>query len=238
MERLFGRSLAGSWWAAETSPDGWDPALPVLFVSNHTNWWDGFVAYVITRRLGRTFHLLMEAQHLGRYGFFRRIGVLPLRRTPAAVAYADLTASAAALVPGKALWIFPQGARRPALEPFARIEAGAALLGLSALGPVLVCPVGLRYTFRGESHPEAFALLGAPTRVEPAPGDRTARRQLTADLERQVTGLIARLDARLVREGMEDFQQLLPGRPAINKRLDLWRHRLGLLRGPFEERNG
>ena len=31
---------------------------------------------------------------------------------------------------------------------------------------------------------------------------------------------------------------LVEGRPSLNKRLDRVRHRLGLLRGPFEARNG
>lgn len=238
MERLFSRQLAGSWWAAESAPDRWDPGLPLLFVSNHTNWWDGFLAYVLTRRLGRTFHILMQAEHLARYGFFRRIGVLPLRRSLAMAAHHDLLASRGALDPANGMWIFPQGARRPALEPFAEVESGAALLALGAGRPVLICPVAFRYIFRGESHPEAVALLGTPWRVEPGESGRAARRTLTAEIELRVAALIGRLDDRLGRESMDEFRQLLPGRPAINKRFDRWRHRLGLLRGPFEERNG
>jgi len=46
------------------------------------------------------------------------------------------------------------------------------------------------------------------------------------------------LDARLSDEALDDFRILVPGRLSINKRMDRVRHSLGLLRGPFEARNG
>ncbi|HRZ09894.1 MAG TPA: hypothetical protein P5319_08325, partial [Gemmatimonadales bacterium] len=63
-------------------------ATPTIFVANHTNWWDGFLAYLVGRSLGTTFYVLMEARHLARYRFFLRVGALPLDRTSGPRAYA------------------------------------------------------------------------------------------------------------------------------------------------------
>ena len=77
---LFRRHFASARWAALDAPAGWDRSVPVLFVSNHTSWWDGFFSCLLTGEWGFTFHILMEAANLERYPAFRRIGTLPLRR--------------------------------------------------------------------------------------------------------------------------------------------------------------
>ena len=87
--------------------------MPTLFVANHTNWWDGFFAFLLGRELGLTFHILMDAAELARYRAFRWVGVLPLRRGELRGAYEDLAGAGACLRRGAGLWIFPQGERRP-----------------------------------------------------------------------------------------------------------------------------
>jgi hypothetical protein len=39
-------------------------------------------------------------------------------------------------------------------------------------------------------------------------------------------------------ESLAAFRTVVAGRLSINKRMDRFRHALGLLRGPFEARNG
>jgi 1-acyl-sn-glycerol-3-phosphate acyltransferase len=231
LRRLTSRTFAAVRWGAAEGPMG---AEPMLFVANHTNWWDGFVACLLTRRLGLTFQILMDAQHLARYRAFLRVGALPLRRTPPKAAYEDLARARTSLVPGRALWIFPQGERRPAAEPPTDLERGAAHLALGARVPVRVCPVAFRYAFLGEQLPEAFALVGESWLVE-GPGDRRA---VTARIEDAVGRTLAALDRRLAIEEVGDLEPLVQGRLSINKRLDRFRHAVGLLRGEFEPRNG
>src|SRR6266542_809 len=76
-----------------------DPCYRII--ANHSNWWDGFFAFLVGRELGLTSHLLMDAESLGRYPVFRLAGALPG------------SGSRACLKPGAALWVFPPGARRP-----------------------------------------------------------------------------------------------------------------------------
>ncbi len=226
----------------------------VLFVANHTNWWDGFLAALVSARLGRDFRILMEAVNLDRYRVFNHVGALPMRRDSRTGAYADLAAAARHLERGRtALWIFPQGQRRPAAAPIRDTERGAAQLALLAGRAVTIQPVAFRYAYLGEQQPEAFVWLGESWQVATSPDPhvataplgnrraatvRAARRTLAAEIERALRLSVAALDQRLATESLGEFEVLVPGRLSINKRVDRARHALGLLPGPFHPRNG
>lgn len=209
--------------------------LPTIFVANHSSWWDGFLAYLVGRGLGTSFQVLMEARHLARYPFFRRVGALPVDRDIHARAYADLERAGDALRPGTGLWIFPQGERRPAPEPVYALEAGAAHLALQARGPVVIRPVAFRYAFWSEQLPEAVAWVGEAWVLEDPTRDR---RSVTREIGHRLRGTLATLDAAMASEHVRELRLLVPGRLSLNKRLDRVRHRLGLLSGTWEERNG
>ena len=230
------RHFTGVHWAARGRPERWDRAIPTLFVANHTNWWDGFLACLLTGRLRLRFQVLMEAEHLARYPVFLRVGALPIRRGRPRQAYDDLSAASGYLQPRAGLWIFPQGKRRPPREPVTGCERGAAQLVLRAGRALRVCPVAFRYLFVGEQLPEAFVFVGDEWRLEP--GAYTAREPLMAGIEARLAATIAELDAMVDQERLDGFQPLAEGRLSVNKRLDRFRHAVGLLRGPFEARNG
>lgn len=238
VRRQARRHFTAVHWRTTDDAPRWDRSLPTIFVANHTNWWDGFLAYLVSRALGLGYRVLMEERNLARYRAFLHIGALPLRRTSAREAWADLHAARAHLAPGVSLWVFPQGARRPAAEPLVRLGGGAAELALTLARPVRLCPVGFRYGFLGEQLPEAFVLVGEPWVVQPAPAARAARRALTGEIARRMGATLAALDAQLAREELCGFRPLVRGRLSVNKRMDRFRHRVGLLRGEFEARNG
>ena len=231
---LFRHHFASARWVALDAPAGWDRSVPVLFVSNHTNWWDGFFSFLLTAEWGLTFHILMEAAQLERYRAFRRIGTLPIRRDSRMGAWQDLHDADRALRPGSSLWIYPQGQRRPATEIPTRLERGAAHLAIRHSGPLRICPVAFRYPFTSEQLPEAVALAGMSW-LHDGHGDR---RILTDQIGAALRDTVGALDARLSGEALDDFRILVPGRLSINKRMDRLRHSLGLLKGPFEARNG
>lgn len=242
LERLASRHFAAVWWHR---PADWDPEPPTIYVANHTSWWDGFLAYLTGRRLSRVFHVLMEEEQLARYRFFRGVGALPLDRHCAGRAYAQLEVAARALRPGRGLWVFPQGARRPRREPVHAIERGAAQVALLTREPVRICPVAFRYEYLSEDRAEAFVFVG--DQVSGIGGResgvtsrefRRERRVLSERIERILAGTLEALDRRLEREDLDAFEVMIPGKLSMNKRLDRLRHRLGLLSGEFEARNG
>ena len=236
IRRQVRRHFAGVHWTARAWPERWGRELPTLFVGNHTNWWDGFLACLVTRRLRLRFQVLMEAEHLARYRIFLRVGALPMRRGRARQAYEDLTAASGYLQPRVGLWVFPQGKRRPPREPVTRCERGAAQLALRAGRALRVCPVAFRYAFLGEQLPEAFVFVGDEWRLQP--GAFAARRPLMAEMEARLAATIRELDGLVDQERLDAFRPLAEGKLSVNKRLDRFRHAVGLLRGPFEARNG
>ena len=206
-------------------------------MANHTNWWDGILAFLLSRELGIGFHILMDAAELGRYRAFRWIGVLPLRRKALKGAYADLAAARRCLRPAAGLWIFPQGSRRPQGERPSRLARGAAHLAIAHGGAVRLAPVAFRYVFVSEQRPEAFALVGQPQLIQPGAAGAD-RHELTGAIERALLATLDALDSRLDEEAHGSFRTLVAGRLSVNKRMDRFRHAVGLLRGPFEARNG
>ncbi len=234
--RLFARHFTTVRWTSRTDPATWDPAVPTLALANHTNWWDGFLVWPLTRALGRQGHILMEARHLARYPAFRWLGALPIRRGESRGAYQDLMAAGAYLRRDTILWVFPSGERRPQGERPAGFERGAAHLALSHGGPVRILPAALRYVYLSEQLPEVFVLLGWPWLVEA--GSAQDRRTLTSVMEREVADALDALDERLRTEAVAGFDVLIEGKLSVNKRMDRFRHAVGLLRGNFEARNG
>jgi 1-acyl-sn-glycerol-3-phosphate acyltransferase len=232
----FARYFTTVRWATLTDPARWDRAVPTICVANHTNWWDGFLAFLLGHELGLTFHILMDAAELARYRPFRWIGVLPLRRRGLRGAYQDLAGAGACLRQGVGLWIFPQGERRPQGERPSRFARGAAHLAIAHGQPVRLLPFAFRYPFVSEQLPEAFALVGHPRVFRPSPGDD--RRALTGEIERDTLATLDTLDRLLAEEAHDSFRTLVAGKLSVNKRMDRFRHAVGLLRGTFEARNG
>jgi hypothetical protein len=115
-----------------------------------------------------------------------------------------------------------------------RLERGAAQLAVRHIGPLRLCPVAFRYPFMSEQLPEAMALVGRSW-LHDGGDDRKA---LTERIGGAMRDTVAALDARLATEALDGFRILVPGKLSINKRMDRVRHSLGLLRGPFEARNG
>jgi hypothetical protein len=238
LDRLAARHFGSVRWACQEDPGEWRRD-PLLLVANHTNWWDGFLAHQVTRALGLHFQILMDAKGVAAYPVFKRFGAVPVRRDSATGSVADLHAVGQNLRPGVAVWIFPQGERRPQGAPVARCEHGAAHLALTS-DRVRIVPVA-RAILLSEQLPEGFVVLGdswVAGRGDGPAGRRQARQALTAEIERRLNDVVAGLDARLAAEAVGEFRILVRGRLSINKRMDRVRHATGLLGGPFEERNG
>jgi len=209
--------------------------MPTLVIANHTNWWDGFLSHQISRAMGRHFRILMEARNLARYRIFLRIGALPLERRSRSQAMRDLAVATACLAPDALVWIYPQGARRPAPEPISEIEGGAAWMVERHGGPLRILPAAFRYPFLSEQQAEPMVLLGRSWVV--GQGEVAPRAVLREQLAASLRDTVASLDAMIAVEALDDFTTLVAGRPSINNRLDAVRHRLGMLDG-HDARNG
>jgi 1-acyl-sn-glycerol-3-phosphate acyltransferase len=198
--RSIRRTFAVTWVAGLERLEAIDPRTSLLCVANHTAWWDGMVVLALNAGpLRREGFALMDAANLERYRFFRRVGGFGVtagsRRDGARV----LRYAAEILeTPGRALWVFPQGAETPAHAPLVFQPGAARLAVLSPQTPVI--PVGLRYVFGARSRPELFISLGAPLARPDRPDQPHGADRPDVDAQRDaVAEQLARIDAHLLR---------------------------------------
>jgi chlorobactene lauroyltransferase len=147
--------------------------------ANHTNWWDGFVAGLLTaQRLRKRFYVVQEERHLRRYWFFRFAGALGVDLdAPGKVVATVRHVEALLKQPGTVVWIFPQGKLTAPDEPI-RVRRGATFI--AARAGVAILPCALRYEFRDQQNPFIFVAFGRPL---PAPAAEGA---LQAELDHLV----------------------------------------------------
>ncbi len=207
-----------------------DPARPVVGCVNHTNWWDGFVLYVLSHRLlPHDIYLAMEEKNLRRYRFFTWMGVFGLDLSSRRGALPGMRYALRLLrgnAPGgaKLVWMFVQGRlRRPGVPM--EVKPGATFLAVRADAALL--PLGLRYEWLGESRPSIFVRIGAPMTAETTP----------ATLAMTLNELLARTDRTLDQSDFSDYTALFAPAMSMNKRWDRFVHLVWRRKQAFDNQN-
>ena len=92
-----------------------DSSLPTILYANHSNWWDGFIAYLISNKRWKVDdYLMMDIEQMKKYSFFKYVGVFSVNRADPKEAIKSINYSADLLNNSKKfLWIFPQGIMQP-----------------------------------------------------------------------------------------------------------------------------
>lgn len=201
-----------------------DRERPVVGCVNHTNWWDGFVLYVLSARLlPHEIYLAMAADNLQRYPFFPWMGVFGIDAAAPgrAIRYGvrllrgRREGQAAALI-----WMFVQGRLLPPDVPI-KVKPGALLLARQSGAALL--PVALRYEWLSESRPTIFVNV-----ARPLPADTTAG-ELAASLQRLNEGIPTVASD----PGIRNYAPLYKPRMSMNKLWEYVSHR----RDKFESQN-
>ena len=199
---------------AISAPEGPQPPdLPVLLYSNHVSWWDGYLAFLLTRERWNTeTYLMMEERQLRRYRFFQWCGCFSVDREDPREALRSVAYAANVLHghPGRSVWIFPQGEITPNDRRPLTTYSGTAHIALRA-APVRCVPVALRLEFFGEQRPEALVRIGPSHVVEGG----TAR-SLQADMDRRLLQTVDELRADALSGATQHYRTVLPGRASIN----------------------
>jgi len=196
-----------------------DPALPVILYANHSNWWDGFIAYYLTNRLWKKDdHLMMDIEQMKTYSFFKYIGVFSVDRKHPKSAVESIE-YAANLLKGtnKYMWIFPQGTMQP--QDYRPIEFYNGITKLTEkLGGVNLLPVSIRYEFLMEQRPEVFIKLGEPDVVKGIPA-----KELTSVLQNKLVLQLDELREDVITGKLSGFQTIFHGKSSRNKTVDIIR---------------
>ncbi len=215
LARALRRRFHAVWLAGREHLEALDPARPVVGCVNHSNWWDGFVLYVLSDRAlpRRDITLAMEEKNLRRYPFFRWMGCFGV----------DLEGPRAAL-PGvryavrllredarRLAWVFVQGRLLPADWPVTA-KPGALLLARRSGAQVL--PLVIRYEWLLESRPSVLVRVGRPFVPEPGATAET----LAATLNALFAATGRTLEPWDPATG--GYEAVLPPRVSMNRRWD------------------
>jgi 1-acyl-sn-glycerol-3-phosphate acyltransferase len=220
IERSMGRAFSAVY--AYADPDALklrrQPPVPVIFAVTHTGWWDGYMAGLLNRTVFKhDGYLMMEEASLARFPFFTWVGVFGVDRDDPRSALASVEYSVRLLTarPGRALWIFPQGTiTHPDKRP-PGIYGGVGNIA-RRVGRCAVVPVALRYEFRLEQAPVAFARFGPPLRVN-LTKIRLTSRQITVLTEAAMARTDDALHADLVAGNLGHYRRVLTGRSSVNR---------------------
>jgi 1-acyl-sn-glycerol-3-phosphate acyltransferase len=173
----------------------------LVLALNHHSFYDGHLAWLLSRRMGRRMSLLVAEENLRAF---------PVLALAGALEAGQLREALRRLSRGEWVALFPEGVLRYP-GPLAPLRPGAAWLAQRAQAPLL--PVAARVVLRGFEHPEAFLWAGDP--LEPGVG--------LEDLARALGGLLGELEALLARthprEVPEGFREVLKGRRSLEERV-------------------
>jgi 1-acyl-sn-glycerol-3-phosphate acyltransferase len=166
--------------------------IPLIIYANHSSWWDGLVAFEISKLAKLDSYIMMEEKQLEKLFLFRRLGAFSVVRENAREAFESVEYAAKLLNENqeRTLWIFPQGEILPNdLRP---------IKFYNGLGHIIkktkncsVCALAMRYEFRGEFKPEIFvriasiSLISADSDFNP----RVCTDSLAAELEKTMEHL-------------------------------------------------
>jgi hypothetical protein len=213
------------------TPGAWadfDPAVPRVYVANHSSFWDGIVFnHLVRRHRPQPLYCMIDERQVREHPFFRRVGGFSVDRTSPrdglrAVRYAAELLRAS---PPPAIVVFPQGEIVPNDARPLAFESGVARLIEAAPAGTRVVPVALRYEFWLEQRAEALAGWGAE-RTYGGIDRRVVVAELASTITRQLDelkshGLAARPGDVVPLRGkrsISNWKELLPGREAHPRR--------------------
>ncbi len=132
-----------------------------IIYANHSSWWDGLVAFEVSKALRADSFILMEEKQLRNLFLFRKLGAFSVVRENPRQAVKSLNYAVNLLKekPSRTLWIFPQGEILPNdLRPLHFYNGLARII--ERVQDCSAVPLTIRYEFLKEYKPEIFVKIG------------------------------------------------------------------------------
>lgn len=180
---------------------------PLLIYANHTSWWDGLIAFELSRKARLDSFLMMEEENLRRLFLFRKLGVFSVSKKPR-ITIESLNYAADLLKTDskRAVWIFPQGKIFPNDARPIRFYKGAAKI-IEKVGKCLSLPVTFRYEHLGNFKPEIFVKIGKPDLIV---GDKNFDvKKFTDFFSNKMTVVLNDLKTDVIIEETESYHKII-----------------------------
>jgi 1-acyl-sn-glycerol-3-phosphate acyltransferase len=180
---------------------------PAVVYANHSSWWDGLVAFEISRILKADAFVMMEERHLRKLFLFRRLGAFSVVRENPRQAVESLNYAVSLLSEksNRMLWIFPQGEILPSdVRPLHFYQGLARIIERTRNCSAI--PLAIRYEFLGEFKPEIFVKIGAPENrsAENFSGAKAA----TESYKRLLTETLDELKREITQAKTDDYEKI------------------------------
>lgn len=184
-----------------------DKNSPLLIYANHSSWWDGLVAFEISRLAELDSFYLMEEKQLRKLRLFRKLGAFSVVREKPREAIRSVNYSADVLrnKPNRAVWIFPQGEILPNDVRPLRFYNGLTKI-IEKTGNCSAVSVAMRFEFLGAFKPDIFVKIGKP--IFFTINEKIDSRKTTTLFENELTETLNSLRIQILTEKTEDYQKI------------------------------
>lgn len=188
--------------------------LPTIIFANHSNWWDGLIAFFLSHNIWNIdAYVMMEIEQLSKHKFFSRLGAFSVDKTSASAAYKSIEYSLDLLKDkSKVLWIFPQGEMLPNdLRPL-NFYSGLSKI-VEKTGEVNLFYLSFRYEFLMEQRPEIFIKLKS-FEIK----NNWNAKELTNVLSDELTKNLDILKSDVLNSNTSSYKTILSGKKSIDKK--------------------
>ena len=182
------------------------PGQPVLFIANHSSWWDGLIFFFLNKTIWHhDIHMMMHEEGLKKYPYFRFLGAFSLNRKNPKDILESLQYAEQLLKQGKTVVLFPQGDEfHQEIRPL-KFQSGVVYL-LERCQDVPIVPLSFYYSFGHEQKPDLWIRQGAVLKYSGLEG--SSRKEKTAFLQTSLTAQLDALKQVTIEENAEGFQDL------------------------------
>ncbi|MHA7962603.1 lysophospholipid acyltransferase family protein [Paenibacillus sp. CAU 1782] len=201
---------------------------PVLFIVNHSSWWDGLLLRHAAKTVsGKPTNLMMDNIQLDKYRFFRKLGAYPVDRSSKRGILAALEHTVSLLRQDGHVWLFPQG-KITHQEERPLVFGGGAGYVLRKCPQAALVPVTIHYSTCGQK-PEVSMWFGGAVRNS---WDEWKRKEITDLLQGMLETQLNRHKDMAIEAGEagmannEWFESLFLRRSSTSDRFDDWREKL------------
>lgn len=182
------------------------PEKPVLFIANHSSWWDGLLFFYLNRTVWHhDIHMMMHEEGLQKHRYFRYLGAFSINRKKPKEILTSLQYAETLLKQGKSVVLFPQGDEfHLETRPLA-FQTGVAYL-MEHCPEVPVVPLSFYYSFGHQQKPEIW--IRQHQSVLASTIEHMTRKEKTLYLQKLCTEQLDSLKNTVISENSEAFQPL------------------------------
>nr|MBA3599978.1 1-acyl-sn-glycerol-3-phosphate acyltransferase [Acidobacteriota bacterium] len=174
--------------------------------ANHSSWWDGLIAFEISKALRADSFIMMEEKQLRNLSLFRRLGAFSVVRENPRQAVKSLNYAVNLLKekPSRTLWIFPQGKILPNDSRPILFYNGLARI-IERVADCSAVPLAIRYEFLNEYKPEIFVKIGESDNFNEIDFNS---KKLTRNFESRISKTLDELKNDVVSQNFANYKKI------------------------------